>query len=89
MVAAPPKGYAQPLAALGKRRFASLPTKLLFRKALAARTARLPKSLTTLRSQRSGLLRLALRRRKFERVYVDLKKHVTRRRLAKEILPAP
>lgn len=39
-----------------------------------------------LRAHRVGLLRSALRRRHMERVYVDLKKHTSRRRLAKERL---
>lgn len=52
---------------------------------LARRLLR-PSGVLSLRAHRVGLLRSALRRRRMERVYVDLKKHVSRRRLSKEQL---
>lgn len=42
-----------------------------------------------MRVQRAGLLRTALRRRRMERRFIDLKKHVLRRRLPKDQLAAP
>lgn len=72
-----------------KRRFAVLPTMLLFKKALAAREVTRAKSTVALRAQRAGLLRTALRRRRQERSFIDLKKHLVRRKLPKEELSAP
>lgn len=72
-----------------KRRFAALPTTLLFKKAVAVRDATRAKNALALRAQRAGLLRTALRRRRQERIFIDLKKHLTRRKLPKEELSAP
>jgi hypothetical protein len=66
-----------------------LPTALLFKKALAAKVSTRAKSALPLRTQRAGLLRIALRRRRQERSFIDLKKHITRRKLPKEELSAP
>jgi hypothetical protein len=83
------QSYAQPFGSGVKRRFALLPTTLLFKRAAAARQASRVKNAVTLRTQRAGLLRTALRRRGQERVFIDLKKHVSRRKLPKEELSAP
>lgn len=72
-----------------KRRFASLPIALLFKRNSAARRSRRAKTTLTLRTQRAGLLRTALRKRRQERVFIDLKKHLSRRKLPKEELSAP
>lgn len=84
-----PPEYAQPFGSGVKHRFASLPVNLLFKRALAAHRLQRAKNTLTLRTQRAGLLRTALRRRRQERVFVDLKKHLSRRRLPKEELSAP
>lgn len=84
-----PAEYAQPFGSIVKRRFASLPLNLLFRRALTARIASRPKTVLSLRTQRAGLLRTALRRRRQERVFIDLKKHLSRRRLPKEASSVP
>jgi len=72
-----------------KQRFAVLPTSLQFKKLLASRDALRAKSSLTLRTQRAGLMRTALRRRRQERVFIDLQKHLSRRKLPKEELSAP
>jgi hypothetical protein len=72
-----------------KRRFALLPTALLFKTALGTKEATRTKSTLALRAQRAGLLRTALRRRRQERTFIDLKKHLVRRKLPKEELSAP
>jgi len=84
-----PSEYAQPFGSGIKRRFALLPNNLLFRRVIASRSALRSKISITLRTQRTGLLRAALRRRRQERTFVDLKKHLSRRKLPKEELSAP
>ena len=84
-----PAEYAQPFSSNAKRRFASLPLNLLFKRTLTSRKLQRTKSILTLRAQRSGLMRIALRRRRQERIFVDLKKHLSRRKLPKEELSAP
>lgn len=69
-----------------KRRFASLPANVIFKREELARRLLRSNEVLSLRAHRIGLLRTALRRRRMERVYVDLKKHTSRRRLSKEQL---
>lgn len=91
----PPEEFTAPevptqlLGSSVKRRFAVLPNGTLFKKALSVRGAARAKSALTLRTQRAGLLRIALRHRRQERTFIDLKKHITRRKLPKEELSAP
>lgn len=59
---------------------------VLFKRAQQTRRLLRSNEVLPLRAHRIGLLRVALRRRRMERVYVDLKKHVSRRRLGKEQL---
>jgi hypothetical protein len=66
-----------------------LPASLLFKRAVASRGSLRAKASLTLRTQRTGLLRAALRRRRQERAFVDLKKHLSRRKLPREELSAP
>ena len=84
-----PDAYAQPFGSGVKRRFAQLPVNLVFKHVVAARASLRAKTALTLRTQRAGLLRTALRRRRQERPFVDLKKHLSRRKLPKEELSAP
>lgn len=58
----------------------------MFKRAQLARRLLRSSTALSLRAHRIGLLRTALRRRRMERVFVDLKKHTSRRRLAKERL---
>lgn len=78
--------YGQPFSVNSKRRFASLPVNVIFKRAQLARRLLRSNEILSLRAHRIGLLRFALRRRRMERIYVDLKKHISRRRLGKERL---
>jgi ribosomal protein S4 len=84
-----PEQYGQPFGATTKRRFAALPLNRLFKRAQTVQRILRSKNLISLRTQRIGLLRTALRLRRVERAYLDLKKHTWRRRLPKEQLPPP
>ena len=72
-----------------KRRFASLPVNVLFKREQARARALRATNVQPVHAMRIALLRYALRRRRVERAIFDLRKHALARRLSKEQLLPP
>jgi hypothetical protein len=81
--------YGQPFSIAAKRRFASLPVNVLFKREQMKHRLLRPAGTFSMRAHRIGLLRYALRRRRGERPYLNLRKYTLRRRLSKEQLSPP
>lgn len=84
-----PADYAHPRSTGVRRRFAPLPLQLKYRMLRKLERERQPRRLQTMRTFKIGLLRAAIRRRRRERRFVDLRKSIHHRSLSRDYVQRP